>query len=84
MMKKRRTKKDELLDVAKKMPPLHHGMQGKDFDWDKSETMKWLLEQEEILNFIWQSICNRGEASRLVKYDRGTGTWQGVDYDGEN
>lgn len=80
---RRRTKKDELLDVARKMPPLHHKFPEEEFDWKKSEVIKWLIRQPEILDYIWQSVCNKGEASRLVKFNADSRTWQGVDYDGD-
>lgn len=80
---KRRTKKDELLDVARKMPPLHHKLPEEKFDWKKSEVVRWLIEQPEILNYIWQSIYNRGEASCLVKFNAASGEWKGVDYHGD-
>lgn len=81
-MGKRRTKKDELLDAARKMPPLHHKLPGENFDFEKSEAVRWLVMQPDILNYIWQSVCLRGEASRLIVYDSEHGTWQGVDYHG--
>lgn len=85
-MKRRKTKKEELLDAAKKMPPLHHKYPNENFDWNKSETGKWLISQPEILDFIWQSVKNRtgshgGKA--LIVFDPETHTWQGVDYEAD-
>ncbi len=80
-MKKERTKKDKLLDVVKKMPPMYHTLPGEIFDMGKSEVIKWLIGQPEILDFLWRSIRGKGGASCLVRYDPGTGKWQGVDFD---
>ena len=82
-MKRRRTKKDGLLDIAKKMSPLHHKRPGRDFDWKESEAVGWLISQPEILDFVWQSVHNKtgshgGKA--LIVFDPETHTWKGVDY----
>lgn len=81
MAKKKRTKKDQLLDVARQMPPLHHKLPYESFDWNKSAALKWLVSQPEILNYVWQSISNRSDADEFIVYDSETGMWQGVDYD---
>lgn len=80
---KKQTGKDRLLSAARKMPPLHHKLPGEDFDWMKSETVKWLVSQPEILNFIWQSVRNKTGENMLISYDADTGTWQGVDCNGD-
>ena len=77
------TGKDRLLNAARKMPPLHHKLPGEDFDWMKSETVKWLVSQPEVLNFIWQSVRNKTGENTLISYDADTGTWQGVDCNGD-
>ncbi len=71
------------LEVAKKMPPLHHKLPGQEFDISKSEVVKWLIGQPEILQFVMDRVAGRSEASRLIRYNPDTGTWQGVDYDGD-
>lgn len=81
MTKWRKTKKDYLLDVVKQMPPLYHKLPGKDFDWNESEALKWIVSQPEVLNYLWQSIRNRSDASELMVYNTKAGTWQGADYD---
>ena len=65
------------LEVAKKMPPLHHKLPGEEFDITKSEVVKWLVAQPEIMQFLMDRVANRAEASRLIKYDPDAGTWQG-------
>lgn len=79
---KKQTGKDRLLNAARKMPPLHHKLSGEDFDWMKSETVKWLVSQPEILDFIWRSVRDKTGENTLISYNPDTGKWQGVDYDG--
>lgn len=83
MTQKKRTKKDRLLDVVKQMPPLYHKLPDEDFAWSKSEALKWIVSQPEILDYIWQSIRNRTDVNEFIAYNNDTGTWQGVDYDGD-
>lgn len=77
----KQTKKNRLLETAKRMPPRHHKLPGEAFDWMKSEALKWLIEQPEILDFIWQSVRNQSGTGALITYDPDTKTWKGVDYD---
>lgn len=69
-------KRSKLLGVAKRMPPRKHKI-GTDFDIRKSETVKWLIDQPEILTYIWDQIKQVD-----VVYNPDTRTWQGVDYHG--
>jgi hypothetical protein len=66
------------LEVIKKMPPLYHKLPDKEFDTFKSETINWLLQQPEILNYLWDEVARRSEN---IIYDVETGLWTGVDYD---
>ena len=72
-----KNKRSELLEVARQMPPLRHSRPGQDFDIRNSETINWLVQQPEILNYIWNNVKN----SDAVSYDPQTGTWTGADYD---
>lgn len=76
---KERTKKNMLLDVARKMPPLHHKFPGEEFDVKKSAVMKWLMASPEIMDFVWQSVRgqSKGNGRPLVTYDPDTGMWKG-------
>lgn len=76
----RRSKKDLLLDVAKRMPPLYHKRPGGEFDYRTSDVVTWLCGQPEILDYIFQSVANRSEAGKLIEYDHETGRWKGVEY----
>lgn len=41
--------------------------------------MKWIMQNPDAWNFIWNNIKQSGS----VIYNPDTGTWQGVDYDGD-
>lgn len=64
------------LEVGRKLPPSYHKLPGQDFDLKKSEAVKWLIDQPEVLNFV-MDIMNKSEA---IVYDKVTGKWQGIDY----
>ncbi|MDR7869160.1 MAG: hypothetical protein RIN56_20420 [Sporomusaceae bacterium] len=65
------------MEVATFLPPTRHSIPGQEFDIRNSEVMKWLVQQPEILNYIWNNIKNSG----AVVYNPQTGKWQGVEYD---
>jgi hypothetical protein len=65
------------LNIARKLPPSYHTIPGQEFDIKKSEVMKWLIDQPDILNYLWNNIKQSGD----VEYDSETGIWTGVDYD---
>lgn len=69
--------RSKLLEAAKKLPPSYHKLPGKDFDITKSEAVRWLIDQPDILNWVWNNIKNSGD----VIYDPATGLWHGVDYE---
>lgn len=73
-------KKSKLLEVAKKMPPLYHTLPGEEFDIYKSEAVKWLVSQPEIMQYVFQRIGSAGGGGKFITYDKTTGKWQGVDY----
>lgn len=70
---------ERVLETTKLMPPLRHSIPGKDFNIQKSEVMKWIMQNPDAWNFIWNNIKQSGS----VIYNPDTGTWQGVDYDGD-
>ena len=71
-------KVSKLLDVAKRMPTLHHTLPEEEFDIKKSEVVQWLIKQPEILQYISNRIMGNGSA--YIKYNSETGKWEGVDY----
>ena len=72
-------KRSKILDVSRFMPPLRHSIPGQEFDIRKSEVMQWMLKNPATWNYIWNNIKQSG----AVEYNPATGTWQGVDYDGD-
>lgn len=69
-------KRSKLLEVARMLPPSYHTLPGEEFDIEKSEVIHWLVDQPEILNFLWNNIKQSGD----VAYDSATGLWQGIDW----
>ena len=72
-------KRSKLLDVSKKLPPSYHTIPGQEFNVKKSEVINWLIDQPEILNYLWNNIKQSGD----VFYDSETGIWTGVDWEGD-
>lgn len=64
------------LRVIKNMPPLYHTLPNRNFDIKKSEVVRWLIEQPEVLNYLWDHIKQSG----VLEYDIETKKWKGVDY----
>lgn len=66
--------------MVKEMPPLYHTLPGKELNIFKSEVIQWLIQQPDVLSYIYNRVCGSG---KLIVYDREAGKWQGVDYDGD-
>ena len=79
MMMRKSINRSQLLKLATNMPPLRHSIPGQEFSIYNSEVIRWLINQPEALNYIWNNIKNSG----TVVYDSESGTWQGVNYKGE-
>lgn len=62
------------LNIAEKMPPLYHSIPGQNFDIKNSEVVKWLIEQPEILQYLFDKISHN-----YLQYDSATGKWKGID-----
>jgi len=58
------------------MPPSYHRLPGTEYDVSKSEVINWLIQQPDILEFLWDQF----KQSKDVIYDSANGKWQGVDY----
>lgn len=67
--------KTKKLDSAKNMPPLFHKLPGQEFDMKKSEVIKWLIQQPDILQYIFDKLKDE----HLI-YDPISGKWRGADY----
>lgn len=74
-----KTKVSEKLLCAKRMPELRHNICDGEFDIAKSEVVKWLISQPDIMQYIFNRVANNG-SNPLIAYDPVTGKWQGADY----
>lgn len=65
------------LQCAAKMPALQHKVSddGEKFDIFKSEVSRWLLQQPEIMQYVFTRIKNSG----LIIYDPESKLWYGRD-----
>ena len=68
--------RSEKLNAAKIMPELKHSVPRQPFDITRSEVVAWLIEQPDILQFIFNKVQNIE-----IKFNGENGTWVGVDYD---
>lgn len=68
-------KKSKFLEVGKNMPELQHTIQGEEFDYDKSQVLKWIARQPELLTFVKHKLYNLG----YIEYDSEKRTWKGID-----
>ena len=75
-MMRKNINRSQLLKLTTNMPPLRHSIPGQEFNIHNSEVICWLINQPEVLNYIWNNIKNSG----TVVYDSESGTWQGVNY----
>lgn len=71
----KKRKKSKLLDIGKNMPRLYHTLPNEEFDYDKSQVLKWISNQPDFLRYIFNKLSNIG----YVEYDKVTGTWKGID-----
>ena len=73
------------LDCIKKMPPLKHTTKENNYDIMKSEVVDWLFAQEDVRKWLYEKITDYtgGRDPEFIKYNRDTGTWQGVNYEEE-
>lgn len=59
---------------AKEMPPLPHSKSGISFSVFESEVVRWLTEQPEILQYLFDKVRSRG----YIVYDSETKMWRGT------
>nr|DAF34244.1 MAG TPA: hypothetical protein [Caudoviricetes sp.]DAS69355.1 MAG TPA: hypothetical protein [Caudoviricetes sp.] len=71
----KKRKKSKLLDIGKSMPTLYHTLPNEEFDYDKSQVLKWIASQPELLKYMHNKLSNIG----YIEYDKTTGTWKGID-----
>ena len=64
--------------AASKMPPLsNHPDKTLPFDVYKSEVIRWLADQPEILNHLFDHAAS----TKAIVYDKESDKWVGVNYD---
>lgn len=61
------------------MLPLRHTAEDGKFDIARSEAAKWIAEQPEVMQKIFDTARYQG----VIEYDAETGRWKGVDYGGD-
>lgn len=63
---------------ASKMPPLsNYPDKSQPFDVYKSEVIRWLVDQPEILN----NLFDHAASTKAIVYDKNTDKWVGVNYE---
>lgn len=67
--------RSEKLNIAKQMPELKHSVLGKKFDVTKSDVVKWLISQPDILQYLFDHVKNVD-----IVYVPEYSTWVGVDH----
>jgi len=78
MIKKfHRKKATRALRRAAQMPALFHTLPGQDFDATKSEVLRWLSEQPEIINALFDYYKDSG----AIVFENGR--WRGAENEGE-
>ncbi len=73
---KKRSKK---LDRAAAMPYLHHSTPGQPFAWSTSEVSKWLTDQPELRQYLFDHCVRAG----VIVFNKASGMWHGRDTKGE-
>ena len=67
-------KSKKVIAVAETMPELsHYPDRSQQFDIRKSEVVQWIIQQPEILQWLFNVINNNG----LIQFDPATQTWKG-------
>lgn len=77
---KKMRKMSARFECAKKMPPLRHKTTDS-FDPRESEVIQWLIQQPDILNYLFDAVRGNQYRESPIVYDSETGTWRGTDYD---
>lgn len=67
-------KKPIVFEIIKNMPELYHTIPGEVFSLEKSQVIKWLINQPELQQHIFDFVKNNG----LIIYDRENKKWKGV------
>ena len=65
----------QALNRAAQMPALFHTLPDQDFDLAKSEVVRWLCEQPEVQQMVFNWCNGRG----AIVFDRATRQWKGYE-----
>lgn len=63
------------LNVVKNMPALFHRQPGEKFDVKKSEVIRWLSKQDDVMSWLFDYLSDE---AKIIEYSEETGTWHGV------
>jgi hypothetical protein len=55
------------------MPALQHSQPGEHFDIERSAAAKWLVDQPDVLQWVFDAVRNR----KLIVFNPETRTWRG-------
>jgi hypothetical protein len=65
------------MKVASEMPPLKHWLaRDPSFSITRSEAVKWLTAQPEILQYVFNSMKNAG----VIEFDLESRCWRGINW----
>lgn len=79
MVFKKSNAMDQRLKCIANMPPLYNKLPNESFSFEKSEVMKWLAQQPQLIEYLFSVISRKG----FIKYNRETHKWQGVDWEAD-
>ena len=65
----------KFLECVKHMPPLEHAKDKAGFDIRNSDVAKWIIQQPEVMQKIFDMAANH----MMISYDQATRTWRGAD-----
>ena len=74
-MARKKRAQPKVFDIGKNMPELYHTLPNEEFDCNKSQVLKWIASQPELLNYLKYKLSYGG----YIQYDATKGTWKGID-----
>lgn len=77
MVFKKSDSMDQRLKCMVNMPPLYNKLPNESFSFEKSEVMKWLSQQPQLIEYLFSVVSRKG----FIKYNPQTQKWQGVDWE---
>lgn len=74
----RKVSRDKRLMTSCNMPPRYRTQPGQEYNNKNDDVLKWISECPELLMYVCDKLTQGG----YIEYDSVSGTWQGVDYNG--